>query len=346
MFNTLSAMLFFMGVAWCSAEPAVPKKTDSIFATFELVQSLEADQQSEAVFTFDDPQRQHWMFLPGTRAGLPLRDMTTAQREKLQALLRTVLSARGMDDLEGIYAMEVALQDAAKRRGREDPTRDPDQYEFAMFGEAGDDPWAWHFEGHHLSLNFTHIDNDVSVTPLFIGVAPFELPDGPHRGMRVLGDESDAGFRLLGSLDEEQRARAIISDRVPGDVHTVPGREDRLATTEGIPLRDLDESQQAMAMDILREYVGILQGDLAAGELKRIEDAGIERIHFAWAGASTPGEGHYFRLHGPTFILEYDCIGGNPDHVHMVWHDPERNFGADPLEKHRQQHHAPVPATD
>lgn len=284
------------------------------------------------------------MYLPGDRAGLPLRQMNATQKQDLHRVLRTVLSREGLEDLQGIYAMEVSLREAAQAAGGDDPSRDPNHYEFAIFGTPGEAPWAWHYEGHHLSLNFTHVDNEVTVTPLFIGVAPFEIPNGPHQGMMVLGEERDAAFKLLHSLDDAQRVRAIISDRAPGDVHTRPGRENRLANMEGIPLADLTPEQQQAALALLRQYAGVLQGSLAQAEIKRIEDAGIDHIHFAWAGAMEPERPHYCRLHGPTFVLEYDCIGGDPNHVHMVWHDPQRNFGADLLRQHHQAHHRKKPS--
>jgi hypothetical protein len=329
------------------AHPASQQRsiTDAAASSANVwVSSLGSMQLDQGVFDFDDPLRLHWMFFPGDRAGLPLREMSDDQQGKLNALLETVLSPRGMDDLQGVYAMEVALGDEAQRRGRQDSSRDPDQYELAVFGTPGTVPWSWHYEGHHLSLNFTHVGEEVAVTPLFVGVAPFVIPDGALRGLQVLGDERTAAFALLGMLTESQRSRAIIADRVPGDVHTVPGREDRLISPKGVPLSDLDLAQRKQAMEILQSYAGILHGSLAAAELDRITAAGIEEIHFAWAGATTHDKGHYFRLHGPTFILEYDCIGGNTDHVHMVWHDADRNFGRDPLARHRDRHHQDLTA--
>ncbi|MCH2132236.1 MAG: DUF3500 domain-containing protein [Phycisphaerales bacterium] len=313
------------------------KTTDT--AARALVESLSPTQRTELVFPFESRERIHWMYLPGDRSGLPLRDMTPAQKEGVHDVLSTVLSEQGMLDLQGIYAMEVALRDASRRNGREDPSRDPDQYEFAVFGTPGSGPWSWHYEGHHLSLNFTHVDGDTAVTPLFIGVAPFEIPSGPHQGMKVLGEESEAGFALLRALDDEQRARAIIANRPPGDVHTRPGQPHRLASPKGLPLSEASPAQQELAMAIFREYVDILHGPMASAEMERVQAAGPGNIHFAWMGSTEVDKPHYFRLHGPTFILEYDCVGGDPNHVHVVWHDPDRNFGADLLQRHHEQHH-------
>ncbi|MBG81547.1 MAG: hypothetical protein CMJ39_12680 [Phycisphaerae bacterium] len=321
------------------AHPAEhPDSTDSAKA---FIESLDDEQMAQAVYSFEDSKRLHWMYLPGARAGLPLRDMNKDQRKRANDLLATMLSEHGMRDLEGIYAMELALREQSRRRGHEDPTRDPDQYELAIFGTPGEPIWAWHYEGHHLSLNFTHINEEVCVTPLFIGVAPFELPEGPLQGTRVLGDESDLAFKFMQSLDDEQRKQAILSDRTPHDILTMPGRENRLNKPEGLKLGTLNMNQKMMAMAILESYARILQGPVAQIELDRITQHGLDNLHFAWMGKLTPDQSHYFRLQGPSFILEYDCVGGDPEHVHMVWHDPERNMGADPLKRHHERHHPP-----
>ena len=311
-----------------------------------FIDSLDDEQKSQAVYSFEDSKRMHWMYLPGARAGLPLRAMNKEQRRLAHDLLGTMLSEDGMRDLEGIYAMETALREESRRGGREDPSRDPDQYELAIFGTPEDSIWAWQYEGHHLSLNFTHVHDEVTVTPLFIGVAPFELQDGPLKGTRVLGAESDMAFRFMRTLDDEERKQAILSDRTPHDILTVPGREDRLKKPEGLKLDTLSMNQKMMALAILESYARILRGPLAQRELDRITQHGLDNLHFAWMGRTTPDQSHYFRLQGPTFILEYDCVGGDPGHVHMVWHDAERHMGADPLKRHHERHHSPASGSE
>ena len=161
------------------------------------------------------------------------------------------------------------------------------------------------------------------------------------QGTRVLSEESDLAFTFMQSLDPEERKQAILSDRTPHDILTVPGRENRLKTPEGLKLDTLSTNQKMMALAILESYARILRGPLAQIELDRITQHGLDNLHFAWMGKMSPEQSHYFRLQGPTFILEYDCVGGDPGHVHMVWHDPERNMGADPLKRHHERHHPP-----
>ena len=56
---------------------------------------------------------------------------------------------------------------------------------------------------------------------------------------------------------------------------------------------------------------------------------------------SAGGQPHYYRLHGPTFFVEYDNIQDMANHIHSVWRDVEHDFGFDLLKAHYERHHAP-----
>ena len=80
-------------------------------------------------------------------------------------------------------------------------------------------------------------------------------------------------------------------------------------------------------------------GSAVAGA--QIERAGWDKVSFAWAGGIEKGQGHYYRLQGPTFVLEYDNTQNNANHIHTVWRDFLNDFGEDALKKHYQSgHHA------
>ena len=68
--------------------------------------------------------------------------------------------------------------------------------------------------------------------------------------------------------------------------------------------------------------------------MKKIRETGIRNIHFAWAGGDQPGQGHYYRVQGPSFIMEYDNTQNDANHVHLVWRDFKNDFGADLLKAH------------
>ena len=91
---------------------------------------------------------------------------------------------------------------------------------------------------------------------------------------------------------------------------------------------------------LLELYAGRMADSSAYRQLQRIEDAGFERLHFAWAGAHEPGKPHYYRIHGPTVLVEYDNTQSGANHIHTVWRDLENDFGGDLLRRHyaRQPH--------
>jgi hypothetical protein len=92
-------------------------------------------------------------------------------------------------------------------------------------------------------------------------------------------------------------------------------------------------------MKLISEYVRRVRPELADEDLRKIEQAGVDKIQFAWAGGIEKGEGHYYRVQGPTFLLEYDNTQNNNNHVHAVWRDFKNDFGADLLSEHYRADH-------
>jgi hypothetical protein len=70
-----------------------------------------------------------------------------------------------------------------------------------------------------------------------------------------------------------------------------------------------------------------------------VKKAGLANLHFAWLGSSDRGKGQYYRIQGPTFLIEYDNTQNNANHVHSVWRDFKGDFGLDMLASHYQQFH-------
>ncbi len=211
-----------------------------------------------------------------------------------------------------------------------------------MFGDpAGDAPWAWRFEGHHLSINVAVAPgHGVGVTPIFFGANPAHVPRGhAHGGFRLIGAEEDAAFTLIGSLEGGIRTQAVIANRSLGDIVSGPGRELSLQGYEGVPLARLNEAQRGGIMRILELYAGTMREEIAAPALAKVREAGVEALHFAWAGSLSRGQPHYFRVHGPTALVEYDNTQDGANHVHSVWIDPQDVFGRDLLKTHYRGAH-------
>jgi hypothetical protein len=327
-----------------NAEGAPGFDTSALPATARtFLSTLNASQRADASFPFDDPERTGWAYVPQERAGIPLKAMDAEQRAAAFGLLGTGLSergttlARGIIELEGtLGALEGAVSGLWLRR-------DPELYYLTLFvGPGGTPPWGWRFEGHHLSVNVTDLGSHGQiVAPLFMGANPARVPSGPREGHRLLAAEEDLAFELLRMLDPGQRARATIAAGTFGDILTRNDPVVRPLAFAGLPAAEMTIAQQRQLRRLLELYAGRMADSSGYRQLQRIEDAGLERLHFAWAGAHQPGKPHYYRIHGPTVLVEYDNTQSSANHIHTVWRDLENDFGGDLLKRHyaRQPHH-------
>ena len=304
-------------------------------AARDLLESLTSDQRRRVLFPLGDPERFNWNYMPGPRRGVPLREMTEAQRQSALALLESALSRRGYEKANGIMALEVILGEL-EGRGAGDRVRDPGGYFLTLFGTLQQgEPWGWRIDGHHLSLTFTTVTQQlVATTPAFLGANPAEVPHGPRQGWRVLRDEEELGRQLLLALESSQREQALIAARAPRDIITGTGREILIAEPGGLPAAEMTSAQRESLMQLVGLYARNLRDELAEAHLKRIRRAGVDKLHFAWAGGTARGEGHYYRIHGPTVLIEYDNTQNNANHIHTVMRDLENDFGLDLLRRH------------
>ncbi|HEX8312541.1 MAG TPA: DUF3500 domain-containing protein [Chthoniobacteraceae bacterium] len=315
-------------------------------AAQHFLATLTPEQKAKTQLEFKDANRQDWHFVPRARLGISIKEMTQEQRLLAQALLATGLSHRGHAKAATVMSLEALL--AVMEGGRTGgPVRDPELYFVTIYGKPGDQqPWGWRFEGHHLSLNFTTAGkHKPSMTPSFFGSNPGEVREGQRAGTRPLGAEEELGRALIKALDAEQRKVAIILPEAPKDIFNMPGRSDTKA--EGISHEKLSAEQREMLMRLIKEYLFRCRPDVAAEDLAKLEKAGLDKLHFGWAGGLERGEPHYYRVQGGTFVLEYDNTQGGANHVHSVWRDFDGDFGADVLKAHYDDAHgekSPAPA--
>jgi hypothetical protein len=307
-------------------------------AATAFLAALPADARQRAVFTFEDKERLNWHYVPRRREGLAFKEMAPASRNAAHELMKASLSAAGYGKAVNVIVLEDVLRRLETFGGL---LRDPENYLVSVFGTPGPSaPWGWRIEGHHLSLNFTlSPGKPMAVTPAFMGANPAEVRSGAHRGLRALGREQDLGRALARSADAGQRPRMLIGDRSLGDIVSGPGRGERLAAPAGLPVSAMTPQQRGLATQLLDEYVRNMRSEVAEAELARMRDAGIERVHFAWAGPIDADGAHYYRLHGPTLLIEYDNTQNDANHIHSVWRDPRADFGLDPLRAHYRRAH-------
>jgi hypothetical protein len=303
--------------------------------------SLKPEQKALATFPFESDakgERVNWHFIPRERKGLAIKEMTEPQVALARALLKTGLSDDGFKKAEIIQSLEGILRVMEK-----DTTgkRDPEKYYVSVFGTpGGKTPWAWRWEGHHQSFNYTSVgDAAPSMTPSFFGSNPGEVREGERKGLRVLGLEEDLGRSLVKSLNDEQRKIAVLPGDAPKEIFNDPKRPDP-TKPEGIPASKLTADQQATLVKIIKLYLFRCRPDVAAEEFAKIEKAALGNVHFAWAGGFELGQPHYYRIQNTAFVLEYDNTQNNANHVHCIWRDFANDFGLDLLKQHVSEGHA------
>jgi hypothetical protein len=314
------------------------RRPDAAMATSAkaLLATLNQEQAEKIRWPFDSEERFNWHFVPRERKGLSYKDMTEPQRKAAFDLLRTGLSAKGFSKVETIRSLEVILR-AVEKSAR----RDPELYFFTIFGEPGAATWGWRYEGHHVAQNWTIVDGKaLATTPAFFGANPAEVLEdiqgAPPKGTRPLGAEEDLARTLLDSLSETQRRDAITADKAPQDIITANSRKAAIQDNTGLLASSMTPQQQALLMSLIEEHASSQPQELAAVRLGKVRNDGLGAIRFAWMGATQKGlgNGHYYRIQGKSFLIEYDNVQNNANHHHIVWRDFEGDFGDDLLAAH------------
>ena len=344
-------------------------KNEMADAATAYLAMLTPQQRQQATFAFDNEERFNWHFVPRERKGLPLKQMTPEQRQAAMALLKTGLSNQGYDKATSIMDLENVLR-VVDKRPPNDTYRDPLNYSFTIFGDpASSNPWSWRVEGHHLSIQFLSLtptaggDRVMAQTPTFFGSNPAivqfdssmadkrmanpRVADLPQRGKVVLKQETERAFALLKSLDAAQRKQAVLAAVAYPEIVTSNKRKASIEKMEGLRLADMTADQRKMFLNLLQVYLDNYRITLAKQQMDKLEKAGLDDLRFAWAGDLTPelgeGKGWYYRIHGPTILIEYDNTQTNANHVHTVVRDLTNDFGEDLLREHYQttQHGKP-----
>ncbi len=165
------------------------------------------------------------------------------------------------------------------------------------------------------------------------------MQTGPQKGLRILVKEEDLARDLLATLNIEQKRNTIISASAPPDILTRALPKVELAGAEGLATASMTPKQREILTRLIHVYIDRLPHELAAIELKKLYEAGLDAVHFAWAGPQDRGMPHYYRLQGPFFLVEYDNTQNNANHIHTVWRNLKDDFGEDLLRSHYQQEH-------
>jgi hypothetical protein len=330
-------------LAQSGAAQTAPPASTMLAAASAFLATLAPAQKAKAVLSFNSEERFHWFYTPVSRKGIPLKELNALQREAGLALLRAGLSEQGYAKAQTIRKLEEVLRELEQDRG---PTRDPDLYFVTFFGEpTADGSWGWRYEGHHCSQNWTILNGKlIGSSPQFFGAHPAEVRDGPMKGTRVLSVEEDLGRSLVKSLSPALRTEGILSASAPTDILTSNQRKVAIQEDKGVAYSELSKEQQGTLLALMEEYLGAQPQAQARERLDKIRHAGFDQIKFAWMGGLEKGEGHYYRVQGTTFLIEYDNTQNNANHIHCVWRDFNGDWGEDLLAEHYQNspHHRPA----
>ncbi len=301
-----------------------------------FLDSLNAEQRGQALMPYGSKDRLDWHFIPKDhRKGLRIKNMNEEQRKAAHRLLQAALSDLGYKKATAIMSLEKLLHELEGGQGRW--PRDWDRYFFTIFGDPSlDARWGLSVEGHHLSLNFVVEHGHVlSTTPQVFCTNPAEVKNKNHSGFpvgtRILKQEELLAFELINGLPDGQRKTAILSDKAPREIRNPGAAQPPTAAPDGLAAGAMSAGHQALLRKLIDEYAQAMPERIAQARWNAIDKAGFQNVYFAWAGATRPGIGHYYRIQGPTFLIELvntqpDAAGNPANHVHSIWRDMRGDF--------------------
>ena len=305
--------------------------------------SLNSNQVTTAQFKLDNPDYERWHYVPDnsfttqrgySRNGLTYRDMSPEQRSLADALLAASLSRAGFVSVKTIMSLEEVLRiQENDNTGR----RDVDVYHVSIFGKPSmNGRWAWRMEGHHVSLHFLMQDGKlVSTAPEFLGANPHVVLDGPRKGVRPLGAREDTARKLMMSLGDSLKKKALVAEKAYRDILTTADSRAELENEpQGLSASELSQAQYEMLLATADQYAVSLPAEQAEVRMKRVRSTPRDQLFFAWAGSIEPGGGDYYRIQSPEFLIEYDNVQNGNNHSHTVWREFKGDFGRDLLAAH------------
>ena len=317
------------------AAVALPAESEAasavVAAANAFIDELTAEQRAAAVLELGDSRRANWSNLPPgsvrfERNGVRIGDLDLEQIDAMHHFLALALSPDGYRTVLGIVRAEDAL---AESRASDRTRWSSDNYWLAFFGEPSESgAWGWQFGGHHLAVNVTVVNGRSYLSPTFLGIEPSSYASGGST-VAPLDPFVEAGLALIKGLDGEARAQATIADR-PGGVVTGAGRDGVIPDLEGAEVGDWTAAQQRLLLDTIGLWVGLLDTQSAQTRMGEIR-SDLSTMHFAWHGDTDAGGPIYYRIQGPSLIVEFSTergLGGGGAHYHSIYRDPTNEYGS------------------
>jgi Protein of unknown function (DUF3500) len=290
---------------------------------------LDAGQRGKALFEYDSAKKPSWSNLPVTmvpRNGLPLGELTKAQRAAALEVVAAVLSKQGYQKV-----IDIMNADDQLIKGNDNKMKfGTENFYIALFGTpSATKPWMLQFGGHHLGINVTMVGKNAVLTPTHTGTQPDTFTRA-GKEVRPLGPENDLAFKLVNMLDAQQQKQAVLGAK-PKNLVLGPGQDGKTIAPEGLKCSGLNEAQRAVLVELIGAWVQILPADAAASRTAAIKDK-LDDTYFAWYGPTTNGSAAYFRIQGPTLLIEY-APQGTTSHIHTIIRDPSNDYGRELLKR-------------
>lgn len=312
--------------------------------------TLAPEQLERTRFELDSDEWRHWSNVPIAnleREGLPLREMSTAQREAAFALVRAGLSARGFEQARDIMRIDGYLADFLD----DHEGFGEDLYYFAIFGDpSATEPWGWQLDGHHLVVNYFLMGDQVVMSPNFWGSEPVTVPSGEYEGLQVLQEEQDRGLAVMQALrPDQQRTATIATEKTRNSIRSAAFRDNITVEFQGIRATELDEAQRQLLLDAIEVFVGAMRDEHARIRMEEIREH-LDETYFAWVGEPAEDGLFYYRIQSPVILIEFDHTvpvslreqeGSLPsrNHIHIFVRTPNGNdYGKDLLRQHYERH--------
>ncbi|MEO8417072.1 MAG: DUF3500 domain-containing protein [Ginsengibacter sp.] len=334
---------FFLFIAFSFLFIFSATAQDMVGKADAFIRQLDDAQRIKALYPFDTTERYRFNYVPqDDRKGISVNELNAVQRAALMDLLKTCVSEQTVRKINDIMQLDIVLKELEKRKA-EDHFRDPGKYFITIFGIPSTNTiWGWRFEGHHVAFHFSADKKQlVAGTPGFLGSNPAIVLSGPQKEKEVLKEETDKGFTLLHALSPEELKKAITDTTAPGEIVTGASRSAMIGHPVGIRYNELSPAHQQLFLQLLNLYVHRYTTLFAQAMLKEIQVAGLDNLWFTWAGGTQHvlGKPYYYRIQGPTIIVEYDNSQNNANHIHTVVRDLKNDFGGDLLLEHYRQSH-------
>ena len=341
--GTVEPNLFAVRSTGVSTEP-VRKAAEAFLAT------LTPEQSKRTLHPVDDDEWRKWMnqhFY--VRQGVSFLEMPEKQREAAFGLVRASLSAKGLKLTRDIMKLNETLGELNNN-------------DFVQYGEwryfvtvmgkpSKTEPWGWQVDGHHLIVNYFVMGDQVVATPMFLGSEPVIARSGKYKGTEILQDEQRLGLKMLLTLDDAQRKKAVLQVSKGGNNNLTEAFKDNVVLDyAGISGRELSGAQKDQLAGLIHEYVSNMDDGHAKVKMDEVKKH-LDRTHFAWIGGSTDNSVYYYRIHSPVILIEFDhqrpvgmrhLLDPNvpfKDHIHCVVRTPNGNdYGKDLLRQHYARH--------